>query len=56
MKSKSLLHYDIILEKYDRLVKIRKLTKFGNIGPSILKRIPTTNCVLKKMPTPHGIL
>ena len=53
MKLKSLLHYDIVLEKYDKLVKIRKLAKLGNIGPSSLKRIPDTNCVWKKMPTPH---
>ena len=51
---KSLLHYDIILEKYDKLVKIRKLVKYGKIGPSSLKRIPATNCVLKKMPAQHG--
>ena len=54
MKLKSLLHYDIILEKYDKLVKIRKLAKYGKIGPSSLKRMPTTNGLLKKIPTPHG--
>ena len=56
MKLKSLFHYDmnIILEKYDKLVKIKKLAKCGNIGPSSLKRMPTTNGLLKKIPTPHG--
>ena len=33
---KSLFHYGIVLEKYDKLVKTRKLAKFGNIGPSSL--------------------
>ena len=51
---KSLLHYDIILGKYDKLVKIKKLAKYGKIGPSNLKRMPATNCVLNKMPTAHG--
>ena len=54
IKLKSLLHYDIILEKYDKLIKIGKLAKFGNIGPSILKRMPAINGLLKKIPTPHG--
>ena len=54
MNLKSLLHYDIVLEKYGKLVKIRKLAKYGNIGPSSLKRMPATNGLLKKMPTPHG--
>ena len=54
MNLKSVLHYDIVLEKYGELVKIGKLAKFGNIGPSNLKRMPATNCVLNKMPTPHG--
>ena len=56
MKLKSLLHYDIVLEKYDKLVKIRKLDKYGNIDPSSLKRMPATNGLLKKIPAPHGIL
>ena len=54
MKLKSLLHYDIVLEKYDKLVKIRKLAKCGNISPSSLKRMPTTNGLLNKIPKPHG--
>ena len=54
MKLKSLLHYDIILEKFDKLVKIKKMAKCGNIGPSSLKRMPATNGLLKKIPTPHG--
>ena len=55
MKLKSLLHYDIVLEKYNKLVKIRKLAKWrNNICPSSLKRMPTTNGVFKKMPTPDG--
>ena len=54
MKLKSLLHYDIVLEKYGKLVKIMKLTKYGNIGPSSLKRIPTTNGLLNKILAPHG--
>ena len=44
-----MLDYDIVLEKYGKLVKIRKLAKCGNIGPSSFKRIPTTNGLLKKM-------
>ena len=52
MKVKSLLHYDIIMEKYDKLVKIRKLAKYGKIGPSSLKKMPTTIYGLRKMPTP----
>ena len=56
MKLKSFFHYDIILEKYNKLVKIRKLAKFGNIGPSSLKRMPATNCVLNKIPATHGDL
>ena len=51
---KSLLHYEIILEKYDKLVKIGKLAKFGNIGPSSLKRMLATNYVFKTMTSPHG--
>ena len=39
MKLKSLLHYDIVLEKYDKLVEIKKLAKFGNIGPSSLENV-----------------
>ena len=54
MNMKSLLHYDIILEKYRKLVKIKKLAKYGNTGPSSLKRMPTTNGLLNKMPAPHG--
>ena len=54
MKLKSLLHYDIVLEKYGKLVKIRKLAKCGNIGPSSLKRMIATNGLLKKMTAPHG--
>ena len=54
MNLKSLLHYDIILEKYGKLVKIMKLVKYEKIGPSSLKRMPATNCVLKKMPAQHG--
>ena len=54
MKLKSLFHYDIVIEKYNKLVKIRKLAKYGNIGPSSLKRMPATNGLLKKMPAPHG--
>ena len=56
MKLKSLFHYDIIIEKYGKLVKIRKLAKYRKIGPSGLKRIPTKSCVLKKMPVAHGDL
>ena len=51
---KSLLHYDIVLDKYDKLVKIRKLAKFENIGPSSLKRMPAINVFLKEIPAPHG--
>ena len=54
MKLKSLLHYHIVLEKYDKLVKIKKLAKYGNIGPSSLKRMLATNGLLKKMPAAHG--
>ena len=54
MKWKSLLHYDIVLEKYGKLVKIKKLAKCGNIGPSSLKRMPTTNGLLKKILATHG--
>ena len=54
MNMKLFLHYDIILEKYDKLVKIRKLAKYGKIGPSSLKRMPTTNGLLKKIPIAHG--
>ena len=54
MKLKSLLHYDIIMEKYDKLVKIRKLAKCGNIDPSSLKRMLDINGLLNKMPAPHG--
>ena len=56
MNLKSLLHYDIILEKYGKLVKIKKLAKYRKIGPSSLKRMPAINCVLKKIPAPHGDL
>ena len=45
MKLKSLLHYDMFLEKYDKLVKIRKLAKYGKIGPSNLKMMLAKNCV-----------
>ena len=44
------------MEKYDKLVKIRKLAKYGKIGPSSLKRMPATNCVLKKILATHGDL
>ena len=54
MKLKSLLHYDIVLEKFRKLVKIKKLAKCGNIGPSSLNRMPATNGLLKKIPAPHG--
>ena len=54
MKLKSLLNYDIVLEKYGKLVKIGKLAKYGKIGLSSLKRMPSTNCVLKKIPATHG--
>ena len=54
MNSKSLLHYDIVLEKYEKIMKMRKLAKYGNIGPSSLKRMPATNGLLKKMSAPHG--
>ena len=54
MKSKSLLHYDIVLENYKKIVKIRRLAKYGNIGPSSLKRMPAINGLLNKMPAPHG--
>ena len=54
MKLKSLLHYDIILKKYKKLVQIRKLAKCGNISPSSPKRMPATNGLLRKIPTPHG--
>ena len=35
-------------------MKIWKLAKCGNIGPSSLKRMPSTNGLLKKIPAPHG--
>ena len=54
MKLKSFLNYDIVLEKYNKLVEIRKLAKCENVGPSSLKRIPITNGLLKKMPAQHG--
>ena len=54
MKLKPLLHYDIVQQKYDKLVKIKKLAKYGNIGPSSLKRMPAKNGLLKKMLAPHG--
>ena len=54
MNMKSFVHYDIFLEKYNKLVKIMKLAKYRKIGPSNLKMMSTTNCVLKKMPAPHG--
>ena len=54
MNLKSLLHYDIILEKYYKLVKIMKLAKYGKIGPSNLKRMPATSGLLKKMPAENG--
>ena len=44
----------IILEKYGNLVKNRKMTKCWKTGSGSLKKIPATNCVLKKMPTPYG--
>ena len=34
-----LLHYDIILEKYDKLVKIKKLTKYGIDSQNWSKRV-----------------
>ena len=39
MKLKSLLHYDIILDRYGRLVKIRKLTKYGINSQNWFKRV-----------------
>ena len=51
---KSLFHYDIILEKYGKLVKIKKLVKYGKIGPSSIKRMLATNGLLKKIPVEHG--
>ena len=42
------------MDKYDKLMKIRKLAKYGKIGPSSLKRMPATNGLLKKIPTAHG--
>ena len=30
------------------------MTKCWKIGTVSLKKIPTTNCVLKKIPTPYG--
>ena len=54
MNLKSLFHYDIVPKKYNKLVKIRKLAKYGEIGPRSLKRMPATNCVLKKMVATHG--
>ena len=44
----------IILERYGNLVKNTKMTKSWKIGSSSLKKIPATNCVLKKMPAPYG--
>ena len=44
----------IVLEKYGNLVKNMKMTKCWKTGPCSLKKIPTTNCVLKKMPAPYG--
>ena len=44
----------IILEKYGNLVKNKKMTKCWKIGSGSLKKIPATNCVLKKMPAPYG--
>ena len=54
MNSKSFFPYDIVLEKYDKLEKIRKLAEYGNIGASSLKRMPATNGLLKKIPAPQG--
>ena len=54
MNMKSLLHYDIIMEKYDKLVKIGKLAKYGKISPSTLKRMLATNRLLKKIRAAHG--
>ena len=54
MNLKSLLHYDIVLEKYNKLVKTRKLTSLGILVQVALRGGIPTNCVLKKMPTPHG--
>ena len=44
----------IILEKYGNLVKNKKMTKYWKTGSGSLKKIPPTNCVLKKMTTPYG--
>ena len=44
----------IILEKYGNLVKNRKMTKCWKTCLGSLKKIPATNCVLKKMPAPYG--
>ena len=44
----------IILENYGNLVKRRKMTKCWKTGSGILKKIPATNCVLKKIPAPYG--
>ena len=44
----------IILEKYGNLVKNGKMTKCWKTSSGSLKKIPTTNCVLKKMPAPYG--
>ena len=42
----------IILEKYGNLVKNKKMTKCWKTGS--VKKMPATNCVLKKIPTPYG--
>ena len=52
MDLKSLFHYDIILEKYGKLVKIGKLVKYRKIGPSSLKKMPATIHGLRKLPIP----
>ena len=44
----------IILEKYGNLVKNMKMTKCWKTSSGRLNKIPATNCVLKKIPTPYG--
>ena len=44
----------IILGKYGNFVENRKMTKCWKNGLDSLKKIPATNCVLKKMPAPYG--
>ena len=42
--------------KNGNLVKNKKMTKCWKTGSSSLKKIPTTNCVLKKILAPYGVL